>query len=328
MKEKMLFLAWAPPSHSGRSQLLSGKLGIELLEIHYLRQRSRLAPLKYALQAAKTLLELIRRRPRVVFVQDPPIFASLVTWLYCLLSNAHFIIDSHTDALLASWWQWTMPLHHFLSRRAICTIVTNDYLKELVESSGATAFVLADVPTEFQYRPYPLDGKFNIAMVGSFSYDEPRKIVFKVAQRLPDVQFHITGNLALANPTELAEAPQNVHFTGFLPFEDYYGLLVSANAVMVLTTEDHTLQWGACEAVSLGKPIILSNWPFLTAYFNKGSVHVDNTIESIHQGIGQLQREMERFSREAKELREERKTEWANKRDLLMAMIQKAIEKR
>lgn len=327
MKEKMLFLAWAPPSHSGRSQLLSDKMGIELLEIHYLRQRSRLAPVKYVLQAVKTLLELIRRRPQVTFVQDPPIFASFVTWLYCLLSNAHFIIDSHTDALLASWWQWTMPLHHFLSRRAICTIVTNDHLKELVESRGATAFVLADVPTEFQYRPYPLDGKFNIAMVSSFSYDEPRKIVFKVARRLPDVQFHITGSLDLANPTELAEAPQNVHFTGFLPFEDYYGLLASANAVMVLTTEDHTLQWGACEAASLGRPIILSNWPFLASYFNKGTVHVDNTAESIHQGIMQLQHEWERFSREAKELREERKMEWAHKHDLLMAMIQKAMEK-
>ena len=327
MKEKMIFLAWAPPSHSGRSQLLSDKFGIDLLAIHYLRLRSRLAPIKYVLQALRTWLELSRRRPKVIFVQNPPIFASLVVWMYCFLSGAHFIIDSHTDALLASWWQWSIPLHRFLSCHAICTIVTNDYLRELVESWGAAAFMLADVPTEFQYREYPLDGDFNIAMVSSFSYDEPRQIVLEVARRLPDVQFYITGNLDLANPTQLAEAPRNVHFTGFLPFEDYYGLLASANAVMVLTTEDHTLQWGACEAVSLGKPIIISDWPFLRSYFSKGTVYVDNTVESLHQGVVQMHREWERFNREVKGLCEERRLEWTYKHDLLMEMIQKALDK-
>jgi len=327
MNEKMLFLAWAPPSHSGRSQLLSDKLGIPLLAIHYLKLRSRLAPFKYGLQAVTTLVQLMRRRPRVIFVQDPPIFASLAAWMYCLLSGAHFIIDSHTDALLASWWQWAEPLHRFLSRRAICTIVTNDYLRELVEEWGAPAFVLADVPTEFAYRPYPLDGEFNVAMVSSFSYDEPRRRVFQVARQLPDVQFHITGSLDLADPAELAEAPPNVHFTGFLPFEDYYGLLVAVQAVMVLTTENHTLQWGACEAVSLGKPVIISDWPFLRSYFSKGTVYVDNTVDSICQGVVQMRRDYERFSREVRELHEERQQEWVRKRGLLMDMIQKRIQK-
>lgn len=328
MKDKMLFLAWAPPSHSGRSQLLSDKLGIALLEVHYFRQRSRwIVPIKYTLQGIKTLVELFRRRPRVIFVQDPPILASLVVWIYCLFSRSHFIIDSHTDALLASWFQWLMPLHRFLSLRAICTIVTNEYLKSIIDDRGAPSFILADVPTEFKYRDYPLDNKFDIAMVSSFSYDEPRKRVFEVARRLPDVHFHITGSLKLANQAELDQAPENVHFTGFLPFEDYYGLLHGADAVLVLTTEDHTLQWGACEAVSLGRPVITSDWPFLKSYFDKGTVYVDNTIEGIYQGVVAMQREHERYSREVLELRQERKLEWEQKHDELMAMIQQAMNK-
>ena len=326
-KEDMLFLAWAPPSHSGRSQLLSKKMGIELLSVHYLRMRSRLAPIRYALQAVKTLVELIRRRPKVIWVQDPPIISAMFAWLYCVPTRAQLIIDSHTDALLARWWQWSMPLHRYLSRRALCTIVTNDHLQKLVESWGATAFVLADVPTEFQYRDYPLDSAFNIAMVSSYSYDEPLRHVFAVARRLPEVQFHITGDLKLAQAAELREAPVNVHLTGFLPFEDYYGLLAASDAVLVLTTEDHTLQWGACEGVSLGKPVIISDWPFLRSYFHKGTVYVDNTEEGIYQGVLQMQSDLGRLGREVLDLRVERQEEWDHKYGELMAMIQRATSR-
>jgi len=328
MNGEMLFLAWAPPSHSGRSQLLGDKLGIEVLAVHYFRLRSWLAPVKYVLQAARTWLELVKRRPRVIWVQDPPIFASLAVWAYCLLSRARFIIDSHTDALLASWWQWSIPLHRFLSRRAICTIVTNDYLREIVESWGATAFVLADVPTEFRYRTYPLSNGFNIVMVSSFSYDEPLLRVFQVAQRLPEVQFYVTGNLKLANDSILGQASGNIHMTGFLPYEDYYGLIAAADAVMVLTTEDHTLQWGACEAISMGKPVITSDWPFLTAYFHKGTIHVDNSVEGIYQGVVRMQHDWARLSSEAIELRAERRLEWDQKRGALLKMIQESFNKR
>jgi glycosyltransferase involved in cell wall biosynthesis len=263
----------------------------------------------------------------VIWVQDPPIIAAWIVWLYSVPAGAQLIIDSHTDALLARWWQWSMPLHRFLSRRALCTIVTNDHLQSLVESWGATAFVLADVPTEFQYRDYPLGSQFNIAMVSSFSYDEPLRHVFAVARRLPDIQFHITGDLKLAQALELHEAPPNVHLTGFLPFEDYYGLLAASDAVLVLTTEDHTLQWGACEAVSLGKPVIISDWPFLRSYFHKGTVHVDNTEEGIYQGLLQMRRDLDRLGREVQELREERRLEWDLKYDELMAMIEQAASK-
>lgn len=327
MTPKMVFLAWAPPSHSGRSQLLSAKLGIELISVHYLKMRSRFPLLKYTLQTFKTWWELARRRPHVVFIQDPPIVAALAVWLYGLLTGARMIIDSHTDALLAAWWRWSLPLHRFLSRRAICTIVTNDYLRDMVESWGAPALILADVPTEFRYREYPLDTPFNIVMVSSFSYDEPRRRVFEVARRLPDVHFYITGNLKLARPDELESAPPNVHFTGFLPFEDYYGLLAAADAVLVLTTEDHTLQWGACEAVSLNKPVITSDWPFLKSYFYKGTIHVDNSVEGIYQGVLQMQQEHDRLEREVRELHLERQHEWEQKRAELMSLIQRALER-
>jgi glycosyltransferase involved in cell wall biosynthesis len=84
-----------------------------------------------------------------------------------------------------------------------------------------------------------------------------------------------------------------VKFTGFLPDEEYLGLLRGVQAIMVLTTNNHTMQRGACEAVSLGKPIITSDWPVLRSYFNKGTIHVDNSYHGIKEGILEMREKRE-----------------------------------
>ena len=53
--------------------------------------------------------------------------------------------------------------------------------------------------------------------------------------------------------------PDNVRLTGFLPDSDYVGLILASDAVIALTTMDHTMQRGAYEAVYLGRPVITSN---------------------------------------------------------------------
>ena len=62
------------------------------------------------------------------------------------------------------------------------------------------------------------------------------------------------------------------------------------------------------------------------SYFHKGTVHVDNSVEGIYAGVVHMRREWGRFDREVKELREERKLEWARNRDALMTMIRQAID--
>ena len=81
-------------------------------------------------------------------------------------------------------------------------------------------------------------------------------------------------------------------YVGYLPDEEFYGLLEAAHAVMSLTTQDHTFQSGASEALWLGKPIITSDWPLLRAYFDRGTVHVDNTVQGIRRGIVAMQRDL------------------------------------
>jgi len=320
MSNNGVFISWI--KHSRRSQLIAEKLGLKLCLIHALKRRPWLAPVRYLLQSLQTWQSLSRERPRIIFVQNPPIFAALVVYLYARTHGARYVIDAHTTALLAPVWQWSMALHGFLSRRAVVTIVTNEHLQHIMDGWGARSFIVADIPTVFPPgRPFPTNGRFSVAVINTFAPDEPLDEVLAAAMAVPDVQFLITGDPIRAKRRFLQSPPKNVRFTGFLPDEDYIGLLRSAQVIMVLTTRDHTMQRGACEAVSLGKPIITSDWPLLRGYFHQGTIHVDNTSQSIVDGVRRMQQDWRRLEREIAILQQERRQEWEEKQAQLSRLL-------
>jgi glycosyltransferase involved in cell wall biosynthesis len=317
-----VFIVWHP--YSRRAQLLSKKLGLQLRLVHTLKRRYYLAPLRYVLQAVRTWRYLWVERPRLVFVQSPPIFAALIVYLYSRVARTQYVIDAHTGALLAPWWRWSLPLHAFLSRRALTTIVTNQHLYQVVAGWDAASFIVADIPMVFPpSQRLALEGGFRLAVINTFSPDEPLEAVLEAAAALVDVQFYITGDPIRAKRSVLDRRLPNARFTGFLPDPDYFGLLRSMDGILVLTTDDHTMQRGACEAVSLGVPIITSNWPLLREYFHKGTIHVDNTPDGIRQGVRRLQAEKAQLMGEIGALQEERRLEWQQKYAALVALIAK-----
>jgi glycosyltransferase involved in cell wall biosynthesis len=320
MKKKSVFISWM--AFNRRSQLISEKFQIKPYFIHSLKHLYILAPLRYILHTIKTLKILIREKPEIIFVQNPPILAPLVAYFYSKIRNSKFVIDSHTGALLAPWWKWSLPLHAFLSRRALTTIVTNKYLNDIVKAWNAETFILADIPTHFsQGSAFPLKGKFNLAVINTFSPDEPIEIILEAAALLPDVEFYITGDTVQAKKKYFMKSPVNVTFTDYLSDEKYLGLLREVHAIMVLTTDDHTMQRGACEAVSLGKPLIISNWPLLVKYFNKGTIYVDNNKDSIREGIIKMKRIWKSLEKDVLELQADRKVEWERKYYLLKELL-------
>ncbi|HEY0736723.1 MAG TPA: glycosyltransferase [Herpetosiphonaceae bacterium] len=327
LSRRSLFLVWGPPSHGPRSRVLARELGIESLHYIYSTTRRGLlaAPLKYSYQALATFALLLRERPRLVFVQSPPSFAVLAVFVYCLLSGARYVVDAHSDALQRRIWTWPGWLHRGLARRAITTIVTNEHMHDTIQSWGGNAFVLRDIPTTFkQSGVYPLGQGFNVVFVNTFARDEPLREVLAAARSLPEVQFYITGRKGRAQPEDLAAAPPNVHFTDFLPDEDYYALLASVQAVMCLTTRDHTMQRGACEALSLGTPIITSDWPLLRSYFGDGAAYVQNTSAGICEGIQALQSSYDEYQRALKAVQATQRHTWQSQRAALIALVRGA----
>jgi hypothetical protein len=91
---------------------------------------------------------------------------------------------------------------------------------------------------------------------------------------------------------------------------------------MDLTTRDHTLLSGAFEAVSIGTPLIVSDWPILRDYFSLGTVHVPNTVPGICEGVQRAQREQPALRQGILQLREKLEVEWKQEFAELCRLLQ------
>lgn len=304
-----VFIAWYP--YSRRSDMFSRTLAGNLYCIYYFGQgKSWLAPVKYFLQGLRTFQVLLKERPAAIHVQNPPFICSLVAYFYCLLFGAGYVIDHHS-ASFSSSWTWALPIQKFLARKAITNIVTNEYWAEMVRSWGAETIIMGDAFLDLPAGTgFPVSDSFNIAFISTFSTDEPIDQVFKAAEITPEVHVYVTGDARNFDRVILAKKPNNVSLTGFLPDNQYVGLLRAVDAVMVLTTRDHTLQMGGCEAVSVGQPLITSNWPFLHNFFHEGTVYVENHAEGIREGFEIIQNERDVLEEEIKRLRESGRQAW------------------
>ncbi|MEO8285677.1 MAG: hypothetical protein ABI670_04530 [Chloroflexota bacterium] len=308
------FLAWT--RYNRRSDLMAQHFGATMHHLRYGQNGNILqAPFRYVVLAYRTWGILRRERPEVIFIQNPPIFCVLLAYFYTRLHGGGYVIDSHTAAFLSPKWRWSLGLHGFLSRRAITTIVTNNTLREQVEGWGCRAFVLGFTPAEYPAgTPYPLGEGFSLVVVSAYAEDEPLDVVFDAARRLPDVSFYVSGDSKRIAPDLLAKKPENCRLTGYLDYEQYVGLMRQADGVVDLTNRDHTLLLGAFEAVSLGTPLIVSDWPILQEYFSRGTVHVANNVDSLCDGVHRAQRDQAVLKKEIVQLRDELQAEWEQNR--------------
>ncbi|HRV94918.1 MAG TPA: glycosyltransferase [Anaerolineae bacterium] len=324
---KGLFLVWGPRRGSQRSEQIARALGIEI-EYLYLTTKQGLlyAPFKYLYQGLATWVLLARRRPQVVIIQDPPIIGPLFVYLFSLLFGTKFIIDSHTEAIEDAEWQWSIPLHRFLSKRAITTIVTNEPLKQKLDSWQVNTFVLPDPPMVLPAATaLPLQsGPMNMVMICMGDLDEPVAEMVQVAQTLPDINFYITGNCEPNFPEVVKTAPANVHFTGYIK-EDFFPLLKAVDAVICLTTCSYTFLSGANEALWMGKPLITSDSPILRSYFTQGTIHTGNSTEKLREAVLQMSQDLPQFQTGILELQRQRRPEWHQKAQALIQLIGRSI---
>lgn len=295
------------------------------MEVHHLSRSTRRglpgAIVKYPLQTVDTVRLLVRERPDVVFVQNPPSFAPLVVAAYCAIAGARFVVDAHSDAMMSPLWTRPEWLYRRVARRAMATIVTNEHFAGIIRARGGRALVVQDIPAEFPDGEYVRGEAFTVAVVNTFAEDEPLSEVVDAARALEDVTFLVTGDPSRAPQGLVAALPENVRFTGFLPDPDYYGLLRSSDTVMCLTTRDHTMQRGACEALSLGKPIITSDWPILSDYFSLGTVHVDNSAPGIRDGVVEMRRGLREYQRGIVELHAHQTRQWEEAHRALLGLL-------
>lgn len=325
-----MFLVWAERHRGTRSSWLAESLGItDLRYVAPTRRRGmRAAWQKYPAQLAASAWALVTRRPRVIFVQSPPSFAAWTAALYGAATGSAVVIDAHSDAFERSIWTRPAWVTRLVARQATATLVTNGHWARRVRAWGATAVNVPSIPTTFVAgNPPALAPGPNIAVVNTWAVDEPLGAVLDAASLVPDVTFHVSGRddrvASLGRPI-----PANVRFTGFLEEDVYHGLLRGADAVMCLTTRNHTMQNGACEALSHATPIVTSDWPVLREYFSSGTAHVDNSAEGIARGVRQILTDPDRQRGEIAALRDRRNSEWHETRASLIARINDRLDGR
>jgi glycosyltransferase involved in cell wall biosynthesis len=237
---------------------------------------------------------------------NPPIFCGLTGWIYCVLTRSRFILDSHTGAFIESKWRVFSFIHAFLARKALVNVVTNEYLCEYIKRWGGEHFVIPDPPIQFGALTKKSLNKPHVIIINTFSFDEPVKEILIAASKMPDVNFSMTGNLKYCKKEYLKLKPINFEFTGFMEKDDYISIIYSSDAALVLTKEDFTMQSGANEAMSIGIPIITSDWPVLRSIFYKGTVFVDNSVDGIMAGVKTALSNTMKLKQEINELRHER----------------------
>jgi glycosyltransferase involved in cell wall biosynthesis len=233
-----------------------------------------------------------------------------------------FVLDAHTAAFLHPRWRAWQWLQRALSKRAATTIVTNEHLAAVVREGGGRATLVPDVPVRFsEIQPLERSAEFLVAVVCSFNYDEPVAEILDAARALPDVTFMVTGNPKHLSGELKRDLPPNVRLTGFLPDAAYGGLLTSADAVMTLTTRDHTMLRAAYEAIYQGTPVIVSDWPLLRAAFDDGAIHVDNSTPAIVEAVRRMSRERVAFRDGAARLQRRKLDRWS----MTLAEIRAAV---
>jgi glycosyltransferase involved in cell wall biosynthesis len=322
------FVVWSPRYKGTRSAWLASEL--RMPEPDYVAPTPgrgwRAAPLKYPRQLISTLATLLRRRPRVVFVQSPPSFATWTAALYALIGRAALVIDAHSDAFERGIWTRPRWLNALVARRAAVTIVTGPHWAEVIASMGGRAVIVPAIPTRLSVgEPPPMSG-FTVAVVTTWAADEPMEAIFAAARACPAATFQVTGRPRGAE-RHAADIPANVRLTGFLEEPAYNGLLARADAVMCLTTRDHTMQNGAAEALYLGTPIITSDWPVLREYFSRGTIHVDNSPGSIAAAVLRMMDEGPALRTEVRALRGEIVGRWHRDRDAIVAAVDAQLER-
>jgi glycosyltransferase involved in cell wall biosynthesis len=310
------FVSWVP--FHGRSQGISDALNLMPIYASYFGiERPALAPIKYGPQAFRTLRALSRLRPGLVFVMDPPVFAVLAVALYCRRHGARYVMDCHHGVFRSSRWRWSLPLQRLLGTRAAAVMVTNPVHLQAVNAWPARGVIMADAPPRLappSSRQRPIENGRDVFVVLRFGPDEAVAEILQAARQLPQVRFHLSGDVRRAAPEWLRQHPPNVHFTGFLPLEEFWSRLRGANVILTLTSEDDAILRGGWEAMFAGQPLITSGTRALRNYFSRGTVFVDNVPDAIAAGIQTALAHQEELRQDMELLRMEQEATWAQER--------------
>jgi Glycosyl transferase 4-like domain len=273
-----------------------------------------LVPLRYVLSAVRTVAYLIRRRPRAVMIQAPPVPAVAIVWAWSRLARVPLLIDSHpasfgtedarVDRLMRPLLAWLVP-------RAAGCIVTTPRLGEQISRWGGRPIVVHEAPMPWGERMSPrgCSTERRVLFVCTFAPDEPLMEMLQAAVQVPGATFAITGDLRRLPEAAQKAAPSNVQWLGYLKGRDYVAALEGADVIMSLTKRPESVARSAHEGVDALRPMVISGGPHMRDLFPY-AVCVENQPESIAEGVTEALERCEELSSAAIEARSVQHRRW------------------
>ncbi len=252
--KRTLFISWTPHS---RPRDLAPRLGADYV-VPASFVKSWWWPARYGIQSIASVGAILRRRPAVVLFTNPPFLAGLACLVGARLVDAECWADCHSGAYNDPRWTRFASANGAVIRRCHGVVFHNKSLAAEQNDMTRHSVVLsiyamtdrAAVADAIE-RPRPL-----VVAACSYAFDEPVELILATAERLPQIDFALTGNA----PAVLRQkAPGNVQFTGWLSEPAYHDVIVGASAVICLTTREATMQNGIIEALEHRRPVITSN---------------------------------------------------------------------
>src|SRR3989339_153454 len=134
---KKVFLIWV--REIKLSEFLAKSLEAKLIISYKKKWRGCNIPvvLRYLIQGVDSYSKLRKIRPEIIFIQNPPIAAALLAYIYCRFNKGtRYIIDTHTAGFLDKKWIFFHPLHCFLAHRALYNTAHNYKNLEILKQWG------------------------------------------------------------------------------------------------------------------------------------------------------------------------------------------------
>ena len=285
-----LLIAWAPfsPTLVEVGSLVEGRV----VFLNVLFGKKLAAPLRYAFLALRTISLLRRHRPRVVLVQNPPIFLPVLLVLTKSLFRFKLIIDHHAiwsiktlhQPLLS---QMIAALERFASTHADSNMSPNNSWTRELRARGATdAFTYHDFipkPTittkkdhQWTANPLPPHRYLVIAAHGGHPQELLEEEIAAVSG-LQDYLLVITGKREKLGQRIARLGPKNnVIYPGYLDDASYEALKKSADVALSLSAEINTVPHAIHEYLGYGIPTIVLEDSLLRSLFDAAIVEIDD----------------------------------------------------
>ena len=271
-----------------RSRELAAAFGCRYHELEYSDHG---AWIRYRRSALETLKILRLEKPSAVFVQCPSLVLASLVALVRRFRRFVFVIDAHNVipnyARSKNWF--LRHLTAFCLSSADYVVVTNNSLQEPVCSLGGRPLILPDklpriLPQSLARRLAQCRRPY-VTLICSFHSDEPVSRVLEAVRSLDNqMTLFVTGRRPQTPKLACFES-ERIVFTDFLPQYEFDGLIQHSDLIIDLTTDPYVLVCGAYEAIAVGVPVLLADFPVTRSTFSSGCLFAADSVAAYRQAL-------------------------------------------